>query len=94
MTIYISFSSRFGNGGKPEKINAICILALNIINDKVFLVIWWWFFILIFIGLCRVIFRIVQLNSVRLRFYLLNIRMHRFFKRNEGMNKVSDCVMR
>ena len=26
---------RFGTGGKPEKINSLCILALNIINDKV-----------------------------------------------------------
>ena len=26
---------RFGSGGKQEKVNAICILALNIINDKV-----------------------------------------------------------
>ena len=28
---------RFGTGGKQENLNAICILALNIINDKVFL---------------------------------------------------------
>ena len=26
---------RFGSGGAQEKVNAICILALNIINDKV-----------------------------------------------------------
>ena len=26
---------QFGSGGLPEKINAICILALNVINDKV-----------------------------------------------------------
>ena len=25
---------RFGSGGQQEKVNAICILALNIINDK------------------------------------------------------------
>ena len=28
---------RFGTGGKEENLNAICILSLNIINDKVFL---------------------------------------------------------
>ena len=28
---------RFGTGGEQENLNAICILALNIINDKVFL---------------------------------------------------------
>jgi hypothetical protein len=26
---------RFGTGGAQENVNAICILALNIINDKV-----------------------------------------------------------
>ena len=31
----ISMILRFGPGGDQEKINAICILALNIINDKV-----------------------------------------------------------
>ena len=28
---------RFGTGGEQENLNSICILALNIINDKVFL---------------------------------------------------------
>ena len=28
---------RWGSGGRQESINAICILALNIINDKVML---------------------------------------------------------
>ena len=36
-----------------------------------------------------------QINSVRLRFCMLNLRMHRFFKRNENMTKVkcyiNDC---
>ena len=68
---------RYGSGGKQENVNAICILNLNIINDKVFLVIWWWFFVLFFLGTCRLIFRIVQMNSVRLRFSLLNLRLHR-----------------
>ena len=26
---------RFGTGGHQENVNAVCILALNIINDKV-----------------------------------------------------------
>ena len=74
----VSLFSRFGSGGKQESVNAICILALNIINDKVFLVVWWWFLVLIFLGLSRLVFRLIQVNSVRLRFYMLNLRMHRY----------------
>ena len=63
--------------GKESNINALCILSLNIINDKVFLVLWWWFLCLIFIGMSRVVFRIVQINSAKLRYRLLDLRMHR-----------------
>ena len=39
---------RFGPGGGVAGINALCILALNVINDKVFVLIWWW---LVFLAL-------------------------------------------
>ncbi len=84
---------RYGSGGRQEAINAICILSLNIINDKVFLIVWWWFFFLFFVGCSRLLFRIIQLNSYRLRFYMLNLRMHRYFKRNENMVKIKSYVM-
>ena len=32
---YIYIYIRFGSGGGQENINAICILGLNMINDKV-----------------------------------------------------------
>lgn len=34
------FLLRFGAGGHQERKNALCILGLNMINDKIFLVIW------------------------------------------------------
>ena len=69
---------RFGSAGKESNINALCILSLNNINDKVFLVLWWWFLILIFMGVGTVLFRMIQLNSAKLRFSLLDLRMHRY----------------
>ena len=101
---------RFGSGGKQENLNSICILSLNVINDKVFLgkshislyisedfskkqllklfqytninlksiiVIWWWFLFLILLGAFRMVFRLIQVNSVHLRFLMLDLRMHR-----------------
>ena len=42
---------RFGPGGGTAGINALCILALNVINDKVFVLIWWWLMILALAGM-------------------------------------------
>ena len=41
---------RFGPGGGTAGINALCILALNVINDKVFVLIWWWLAFLAVVG--------------------------------------------
>ena len=30
----------------PQKSDAMCLLPLNIVNEKVFLVLWFWFIIL------------------------------------------------
>ena len=58
---------RFGTGGKQETINAICVLGLNMINDKVFLVVWYWYLVLLIIGSCRLIFRIATLTIWKFR---------------------------
>ena len=51
---------RWGSGGRQENINAICVLALNMINDKVFLILWWWFLFLAIVGALRIVYRIIQ----------------------------------
>ena len=72
---------RFGTGGHQENVNAICILALNIINDKVsiifihqiliallqvFLILWWWMLMLLFLAAVRLLYRAVQCKWVPL----------------------------
>ena len=51
---------RWGSGGRQENINAICVLSLNMINDKVFLILWWWFLFLAIVGALRIVYRIIQ----------------------------------
>merc|ERR1719400_488476 len=79
-------------GGRQESINAICILALNIINDKVFLVLWWWFLMLAIIGFIRVLYRMIQCKSSRLRYHLINMRMNRYFKKSSKVAKIETFV--
>ena len=51
---------RYGRGGGQETKGALCVLSLNMINDKVFLILWWWFLLLAIVGALRIVYRIVQ----------------------------------
>ena len=51
---------RWGSGGQQENINAICVLTTNMVNDKVFLILWWWFLFLAIVGALRIVYRIIQ----------------------------------
>jgi len=79
---------RWGSGGHQEAINAICILALNMINDKVFLVIWWWFTLISNIAFFRLIYRVLQCSSGCVRYQLINMRMNRYFKKSSKIRKI------
>ena len=83
---------RWGSGGQQENINAICILALNMINDKVFLILWWWFLFLAVIGAVRLVYRAAQILSSGLRFQLINLRMNRYFKRSAKIVKIENYL--
>ena len=48
---------QYGSGGRQTALNALCILGLNIIIDKVYLVLWFWYVFLILCGLARLIIR-------------------------------------
>lgn len=83
---------RYGAGGRQENINAICILNLNIINDKVFLILWWWFYLIALLSCIRVVYRCLQCRSAWLRFKLLDIRLHRYFKRSTKLEFIRKFV--
>lgn len=37
---------KFGASGSIQKLDALCVLALNIINEKIYIFLWFWFIIL------------------------------------------------
>jgi len=88
---------RWGSGGKQENINAICILGLNHINDKIFLLLWWWCLFITFVAILRLLWRAAQTRSSWLRFHMINMRMNRYFKRSHKMDKIrafiDDCKL-
>jgi hypothetical protein len=68
---------KYGTGGKPVGHNAICILALNMVIDKIYLVLWYWYLIVAILGTIRIICRLFQMSSGNIRYWLMKIKMHR-----------------
>ena len=60
---------KFGRSGEVEKHDAMCILPLNIVNEKIYIFLWFWMLLLLVLTflmlLCRYEAKVVDnLNSV------------------------------
>lgn len=60
-----------GPSGGIELRDALCILPLNILNEKIFMFLWFWFVILSIISLALFLYRLLTVYSIKLRKYLL-----------------------
>ncbi|XP_035228752.1 innexin shaking-B-like [Stegodyphus dumicola] len=69
----------FGETGKVRSVSVLCILAINIVNEKIFLILWFWFIILLIITSLAFIARVVIFffKAVLLHFFRLNFRVLR-----------------
>ena len=80
----------YGPSGSIQIYDAMCILPVNILNEKIFIFLWFWFAILASATGIAVIFRIISLVSPKFRLYL--------FKRQVGKgnmdNRRVDVVFR
>ncbi|XP_059621051.1 innexin shaking-B isoform X1 [Phlebotomus argentipes] len=65
---------KYGSGGEVEKHDAICILPLNVVNEKIYIFLWFWFIILTILTTLTVMYRVVIIFSPRMRVYLLRLR--------------------
>lgn len=61
----------FGASGEIEKKDVLCVLPQNIINEKIYLVMWFWFIILTIITILQVVWQLVIFNSPTVRVRLL-----------------------
>ena len=68
---------KFGTSGEIEKHDALCILPLNIFNEKIYIFLWFWMLILGVLTLIVVVYRLGICFSGTLRTYLMKIRYRR-----------------
>ncbi|RLU23891.1 hypothetical protein DMN91_004099 [Ooceraea biroi] len=61
----------FGPAGSVQTHDALCVLPLNVVNEKIFVVLWFWLVFLAGAGCLAVIYRIIVFSQPWARIYLL-----------------------
>ena len=61
-----------GPGGNPDIVHGLCILAQNIINDKIFLAIWFWYVFLMVVSGVFLVYRIATITVPSVRSSILS----------------------
>jgi hypothetical protein len=61
----------FGTSGKLEKFDALCMLPLNIVHEKIYIFLWFWLIILSILSALALIYRFVTLISPWMRIFVL-----------------------
>lgn len=58
---------KYGASGSIQKHDALCVLALNILNEKIYIFLWFWFILLAVLSACAIIYSalVVMLPTTR-----------------------------
>lgn len=65
---------KYGDSGDISNYDILCLLPLNIVNEKIYLFIWFWYFALLLLMTMVIVYRIFIFVAVRLRAYFLKSR--------------------
>jgi len=76
---------KYGPSGNIVRYDIMCVLALNIINEKIYFFLWFWFVFLSVIGGLQLIYRAMLLFMPRLRRALLRRHVSPNFRRSIDM---------
>jgi len=72
----------YGPSGTVTKHDSMCILALNIINEKIFVFLWFFFVILAVVTALSLIYRILTISSLSFRVRVIKKNLHGRVKAN------------
>lgn len=63
---------RYGPSGDVMKYDALCLLPLNIVNEKIYILMWFWFIILAIITAISILYKLLLLSSRTIRYFALH----------------------
>lgn len=66
----------FGPTGTVQRVDSICILPINIFNEKLYAILWFWFIGLTAVTAANLVWRIAMLASPVLRVWILQTKGH------------------
>merc|ERR1712106_381609 len=84
-----------GTAAGEQKFNSLCVLSLNIINEKVYLLLWFWLFSLTILTCIHLIFRLAIIIIHPLRYILIIIKTRGFTNSdlNTCKNVLEHCYL-
>jgi len=65
---------KFGPSGTVEKFDGLCVLPLNIVNEKIYIFLWFWFIIISVVTGIQMVYRLVTIFVPKSREVLLTTR--------------------
>lgn len=71
----------YGPSGTLQNKDRLCVLPLNIVNEKIFVILWFWLLILTFVSALAVLFRVMVLSLPPLRTLMIMGQL-RYVKRH------------
>lgn len=64
----------FGPSGSIQNVDGLCVLSLNIINEKIYVFLWFWFVLVAALSAINLVYRIIVLTIPKFRVLLLKAR--------------------
>lgn len=62
---------KYGSSGDVQRHDALCLLPLNNLNEKIYIIMWFWFIILAILDVITILYRLTAIYSKRVRSFLM-----------------------
>jgi len=83
---------KYGGSGTIQRFDALCVLGMNILNEKIYIVLWFWFVILAVITAVNLVVRAMQLFCPTTRQRFVKLETRGFLGRNVDREDVEKVV--